>query len=78
MKRLAAVCAVLAGLLVALGLAEWATNFDWASGDQNPLFGDQHLLVNDGVIVVISGGALALVAGAAWLAAWRGERGHGR
>ena len=55
MKRLAIVSTVITGLLLILGLADWLTNYNW-SNDQDPLFGNPHILLNDGATVLVAAG----------------------
>ena len=57
-------------MLLILGLVDWLTNYNWAQGDQDPLFGNPHILLNDGATVLIAGGFLAVVTVAA-VGRWR-------
>jgi hypothetical protein len=60
MRRLALTTASIAALVLILGVVEYATNFHWAQGDQNPFFGNPRLLLNDGAVALIAGGFLLL------------------
>lgn len=71
MKRLAIITSVAAGLLLLLGLIDWATNYNWAQGDQDPLFGNPHILLNDGATVLVAAGFLTLGAAGMWIVALR-------
>jgi hypothetical protein len=71
MRRLAIISSVIAVALLILGLVEWLTNYHWAQGDQNPLFGNPHLLLNDGVTVLIAAGFLLIGSIVMWIIALR-------
>jgi energy-coupling factor transporter transmembrane protein EcfT len=77
MKRLAVVFTVVTVLLLILGLADWLTNYNW-SNDQDPLFGNPHILLNDGATVLVATGFLAAVTALLWALALRKDRGHQR
>jgi len=75
MKRMAIIFSGLAGGMLILGIVENATNFRWTTGgqpgDQNPLFGNSHLLLNDGKVVLILSGLLIVASLAMWYLALR-------
>lgn len=75
MRRLAIVSTIVTGLLLILGLADWLTNYNW-SNDQDPLFGNPHILLNDGATVLVATGFLAVVTALLWTLALRKDRGH--
>ncbi len=75
MRRIARVTSVIAGVLLVLGLVEYLTNYQWAQGDQDPLFGDPRILMNDGLTVLIAAGLLLIGSAIMWVLAVR--RGHG-
>jgi energy-coupling factor transporter transmembrane protein EcfT len=77
MKRLAVVFTVVTVLLLILGLADWLTNYNW-SNDQDPLFGNPHILLNDGATVLVATGFLAAVTALLWALVLRKDRGHQR
>lgn len=74
MKRLAVICTVLTGLLAVLGIVEAVTNYQWSAGDQDPLFGNPRLLMNDGTTVLIATGILAVGSVIMWVLALRKDR----
>ena len=74
MKRLAIITTVISLVLLIIGLIDWATNYNWAQGDQNPLFGNQSILLNDGMTVIIAAGFLLVGSAIMWLLAIR--KGH--
>lgn len=71
MKRIAMITSVISGLLLILGLVESLTNFQWAQGDQDPLFGNPHVLLNDGTTVLIAAGFLIIGSVIMWILALR-------
>lgn len=71
MKRMAIISTVASGLLLVLGLIDYLTNYNWAN-DQNPLAGNQNVLLNDGATVLIAGGCLVIISAIMWLLALRG------
>jgi hypothetical protein len=73
MKRLAKICAVISGLLLILGLVDYLTNYNWAN-DQDPLFGNPRILLNDGATVLIAGGFLTVGSVIMWVIAARKDR----
>jgi len=73
MKRMAIICTVISGLLLVYGLIDYVTNYNWAQGDQNPLFGNQRILLNDGATVLIAGGFLTVGSIIMWIVARRKE-----
>lgn len=75
MRRVAVVTSVISGVLLVLGLVEWLTNFQWAQGDQDPLFGDPHILLNDGATTLIAAGLLGVGAIVMWALARRQAHG---
>jgi hypothetical protein len=75
MKRLAIICTVVSGTVLILGLVEMLTNFHWPT-DQDPLFGNPRLLINDGATALIAGGFLAVVTALLWAAVLRRGRSH--
>jgi hypothetical protein len=75
MRRLALVSTVITALVLVLGLVDWLTNYNW-SNDQDPLFGNPRILLNDGATVLVAGGFLALVTLLLWGVALRKDRSH--
>ena len=75
MRRMAVVTSVIFGVVLVLGLVEWLTNFQWAQGDQDPLFGDPHILLNDGATTLIAAGFLGLASVVMWVLARRKYQG---
>ena len=75
MRRIAIVTSVIAAVVLVLGLVEWLTNFHWAQGDQDPLFGDPHILLNDGATTLIAAGLLIIGAVIMWIVARRRQQG---
>lgn len=73
MKRLALVFTAVTALVLVLGLVDWLTNYNW-SNDQDPLFGNPRILLNDGATVLVAGGFLALVTLLVWVVALRKDR----
>jgi len=78
MRRLALICSVLSGVLLVLGLVEWATNYEWAAGDQDPLFGNSRIMLNDGMTVLIATGFLVVGSVIMWILALRRGQGDQR
>lgn len=78
MRRIAVICTVLSGMLLILGLVEWATNYEWAAGDQDPLFGNPRVMINDGVTVLIATGFLIVGSVIMWILALRKGQGDQR
>ena len=58
-----------------IGLIDYITKYNWAQGDQDPLFGNQNVLLNDGATVLIAGGFLAVGSILMWVVALRREHG---
>ena len=75
MKRIAVITSIIAGVVLILGLIEWLTNYQWAQGDQDPLFGNPRILLNDGKTAVIAGGFLLIGAIVMWFVARRRDEG---
>jgi hypothetical protein len=75
MKRIAIVFSVISGLLLIYGLVDYLTNYNWSAGDQDPLFGNPRILLNDGATVLIAGGFLTLGSIIMWVVALRREHG---
>ncbi len=71
MKRVAMITSVISGVLLILGVVESLTNFQWAQGDQDPLFGNPHVLLNDGTTVLIAAGFLIIGSVIMWILALR-------
>jgi hypothetical protein len=71
MKRMAAVFSVISAILLIYGLIDFLTNYNWAQGDQNPLFGKQTILLNDGATVLIAAGLLGVGSVIMWILALR-------
>jgi hypothetical protein len=71
MRRMAVVTSVISAVVLVLGLVEWLTNFKWAQGDQDPLFGDPRILLNDGATTLIAAGFLAVGSVIMWILAGR-------
>jgi hypothetical protein len=78
MKRLAITCTVTSAVILILGVVDWATNYNWAQGDQDPLFGNPRILLNDGMTVIIAGGFLLVGSAIMWVVALRREHGNQR
>ena len=74
MKRVALITSVISGVVLVIGLVEYLTNYNWAQGDQDPLFGNPRLLLNDGATLLVAGGLLVIGSAIMWLLALR--RGH--
>jgi hypothetical protein len=75
MKRMAKISTALSVILLLYGLIDFLTNYNWAQGDQDPLFGNGHILLNDGATVMIAGGFLTIGSAIMWVIAIR--QGHG-
>jgi hypothetical protein len=73
MRRVAWVLSVTTGVVLIVGLIDYATNYNWAQGDQNPFQGNPNVLLNDGATVLISGGLLAVASVLMWVLALRRE-----
>jgi hypothetical protein len=73
MKRMAIICTVISAILLVYGLIDYLTNYNWAQGDQNPLFGNPNVLLNDGATVLIAGGFLTIGSIIMWIVARRRE-----
>jgi len=71
MKRLAMVTGIVSAVVLVLGLVESLTNYQWAQGDQDPLFGDPRILLNDGMTTLIAGGFLLIGSVIMWMLARR-------
>ena len=77
MRRLAIITSVISGLLLVLGLIDYVTNYNW-SNDQDPLFGNPRILLNDGATVLIAGGFLTIGSVVMWIMALRKGQGDQR
>jgi cell division protein FtsX len=71
MKRLAMIMGIVSAVVLVLGLVESLTNYQWAQGDQDPLFGDPRILLNDGMTTLIAGGFLLIGSVIMWMLARR-------
>ena len=71
MKRIAIIFSVISVVLLVYGLIDYLTNYNWAQGDQDPLFGNQNVLLNDGATVLIAGGLLTVGSVVMWVLALR-------
>ena len=71
MKRLAITSTVLSVLLLTVGIYDAVTKYNWAAGDQNPLFGNQNVLLNDGTTILIAAGLFVVVTIVMWIMAIR-------
>jgi hypothetical protein len=78
MKRLAMITSVISGVVLILGLVESVTNYKWAQGDQDPLFGNPRILLNDGTTALIAGGFLLVGSVIMWYFATRKGQGDQR
>ena len=78
MRRLAMIFSVIFGVLLVLGLIELLTKYHWAQGDQDPLFGNPHVLLNDGTTVLIAAGLLVIGSVIMWILALRRGQGDQR
>ncbi len=77
MKRIAIIFSVISVILLVYGLIDYLTNYNWAQGDQDPLFGNQNVLLNDGATVLIAGGLLTVGSVIMWVLALRqGDGNH--
>jgi CHASE3 domain sensor protein len=77
MKRIAIIFSVISVILLVYGLIDYLTNYNWAQGDQDPLFGNQNVLLNDGATVLIAGGFLTVGSVIMWVLALRkGDGNH--
>ena len=77
MKRIAIIFSVISVILLVYGLIDYLTNYNWAQGDQDPLFGNQNVLLNDGATVLIAGGLLTVGSVIMWVLALRkGDGSH--
>jgi hypothetical protein len=84
MRRMAMITSVITVVVLILGLVEALTNYQWAQGDQDPLFGDPRVLMNDGTTTLIAGGFLTIGTVIMWTLALRrgradqpARKGHG-
>jgi hypothetical protein len=75
MRRVAWIFSVISVVLLVYGLIDYLTKYNWSQGDQNPLFGNQNVLLNDGATVLIAGGFLAIGSILMWILALRKEHG---
>jgi hypothetical protein len=75
MRRAAWIFSIVSVVLLVYGLIDYLTNYNWAQGDQDPLFGNQNVLLNDGATVLIAGGLLAIGSVLMWILALRKEHG---
>jgi hypothetical protein len=75
MRRMAMITSVVAVVVLVLGIVETLTNFQWVQGDQDPLFGDPRILLNDGETTLVAAGLLIIGSVIMWLLARR--RGQG-
>jgi hypothetical protein len=75
MRRIAWIFSVISIILLVYGLIDFLTNYNWAQGDQDPLFGNQNVLLNDGATVLIAAGFLSVGSIIMWIVALR--KGHG-
>jgi CHASE3 domain sensor protein len=71
MKRIAIIFSIISVILLVYGLIDYLTNYNWAQGDQDPLFGNQNVLLNDGATVLIAGGLLTVGSVIMWILALR-------
>ena len=78
MKRLAVIFTVISVVLMIIGIVDWATNYNWAQGDQNAFTGNPNILLNDGMTVIIAAGLLLIGSGLMWILALRKGRGDQR
>jgi CHASE3 domain sensor protein len=77
MKRIAIIFSIISVILLVYGLIDYLTNYNWAQGDQDPLFGNQNVLLNDGATVLIAGGLLTVGSVLMWVLALRkGDGNH--
>jgi hypothetical protein len=77
MRRMAWIFSVISVILLIYGLIDYLTNYNWAQGDQDPLFGNQNILLNDGATVLIAGGFLTVGSIIMWVVALRQRKEHG-
>jgi hypothetical protein len=78
MKRLAIICTLTSIVLLIVGVVDWATNYNWAQGDQNAIFGNPRILVNDGITVIVAAGLLLVGSVIMWILVLRKEHGNQR
>jgi hypothetical protein len=76
MKRIAIIFSIISVILLVYGLIDYLTNYNWAQGDQDPLFGNSHILLNDGATVMVAGGFLTIGSVIMWVMAIRQEHGN--
>ena len=76
MKRIAIIFSIISVILLVYGLIDYLTNYNWAQGDQDPLFGNQNVLLNDGATVLIAGGFLTVGSVIMWVLALRNGDGN--
>ena len=73
MRRVAIIFTGISVVVLIIGIIDWATNYNWAQGDQNPFFNNQNILLNDGKTIVIAAGLLLIVSAIMWIMALRKE-----
>jgi hypothetical protein len=78
MRRLAWTFSIISGVVLIIGLIDYLTNYNWAQGDQDPLFGNPRILLNDGATLLIGAGFLIVGSVLMWIVALRRERGDVR
>jgi hypothetical protein len=71
MRRMAWTFSVISAVLLVYGLVDYLTNYNWAQGDQDPLFGNPKILLNDGATVLIAAGFLSVGSIIMWIVALR-------
>jgi hypothetical protein len=75
MKRVAKISTAVSIVLLIIGVIDWATNYNWAQGDQNAFTGNPNVLLNDGQTIVIVSGLLLVLSAGMWILAARREHG---
>jgi hypothetical protein len=71
MRRMAWTFSVISVVLLVYGLVDYLTNYNWAQGDQDPLFGNPNILLNDGATVLVAAGFLSVGSIIMWIVALR-------
>ena len=77
MRRAAIIFTIISGIFLILGLVDYLTNYNFAN-NQGFIFGNQHVVVNEGATVLIADGFLILVSALMWILARRKDQGNQR
>jgi len=76
-RRAAIIFTIISGIFLILGLVDYLTNYNFAN-NQGFIFGNQHVVVNEGATVLIADGFLILVSALMWILARRKDQGNQR